>query len=531
VRGIVHPADLPRRGIAVLPLKDPVLVEAAVLPMPVPPTDATEPMEPPDRATPGVVATPPFTAEHADFADDADAGDAVASLVVAETAVSPTNEIEIAPESTAPDKEAPADGPRLEVRGVATELANDVALGGGEDAAASEPREPAVDPLTVSPAVPRLEPFEPFAVDDATSTDTAVLPTAFDLPAPPALEPVPADEELLLPPFGGEPAFVVAAPGCPCEPGHVQPIFGEICLGEADRCWCGECSPWKKLFAFDVHETNCDLGIGRQRLAFAPFEIEAAQPGNNLTLRYDAAYGMDRPDRSEFFWRKQAGTPGVPERELDYQHFWIVHEIGGGRFSMTTELPFRFLDPVVNENTAGLSDIRLAPKIVLVDGRDWQFSHVFRTYIPSGSPRKGLGTGHASIEPGFLLRYKWTEDTWLHGQLKAWFPLGGDPDFQGPTIIYGFGWGTNLCDTDTFAILGTLEFTGVSYLDGQSTGPTGILQFTDAETSLNVQPGARFVMGPAGDLGLFELGLSTGHALSIKGQYENQLRLDLRWSY
>lgn len=362
------------------------------------------------------------------------------------------------------------------------------------------------------------------AVEDGASG--TVRPVSFA--APPL--PVPG---VLPPPTEHTVPFAPHAPGIEyveaCQ--VVEPVFEQVVIAQPDRCWCGPCSPWKKLFKFQTCDGSTDLGIGRKRLPYAPFEIESAQPGNNVTLRYDMAYGMDRPDRSEYFWAQQGDSPPLNEREVDYQQLRIIREAGSGRFSLTTEYPIRFLDPDVNDNTAGIGDINIAPKIVLVDGKDWQLAHVFRTYIPTGSKRKGLGTGHVSLEPGALLRYAWTEDTNVFGQLKFWFPIGGDPGHSGPVCVYGFGWATNLCDSDTFAMIGTVEMTGVSYLDALATNSAGALVSNDSDTSFNLQPGMRFVLGPSGDLGLFELGVSTGHALSINGQYEHQVRLDLRWSY
>ena len=51
-------------------------------------------------------------------------------------------------------------------------------------------------------------------------------------------------------------------------------------------------------------------------------------------------------------------------------------------------------------------------------------SFQMRTFIPSGNPRNGLGTGHASLEPSALASVKVYTDTYVQSQLAYWIPLG-----------------------------------------------------------------------------------------------------------
>ena len=53
--------------------------------------------------------------------------------------------------------------------------------------------------------------------------------------------------------------------------------------------------------------------------------IDSALIGTNLRMRFDAAYGMNRPDRAEYYyttWRRLAGgcpTPlGQPDPNVDF---------------------------------------------------------------------------------------------------------------------------------------------------------------------------------------------------------------------
>ena len=127
---------------------------------------------------------------------------------------------------------------------------------------------------------------------------------------------------------------------------------------------------------------------------------------------------------------------------------------------MTTEIPLVLVDPVNNPNTAGLGDLQLTTKTVLLNGNDWEITQFFRTYLPTGDAMKGLGTGHVSLEPGFLFQYKWSPETYLHGELRYWFPIGGDPTQGGQVLRYGFGISHLLYENDVTAIIPTLEFVG-----------------------------------------------------------------------
>ena len=52
-------------------------------------------------------------------------------------------------------------------------------------------------------------------------------------------------------------------------------------------------------------------GLGRERVMFAPFEIDITQTFGNFLLRSDAAYNLTKPDRAEYFWaRPGAGRCG-----------------------------------------------------------------------------------------------------------------------------------------------------------------------------------------------------------------------------
>jgi hypothetical protein len=279
-----------------------------------------------------------------------------------------------------------------------------------------------------------------------------------------------------------------------------------------------------------------DVGVGRERLPFALFEIDVAQPLNNMRFRFDSAYDWESPDRAEYFWAKAGGRgPKAAEPSLDYQRMGFLWEIASPRFSTSTEIPLIFINPTLVGNTASLGDMAITTKTVLMDGDSLQLTQILRTQLSTGTASLGRGNGHVSMEPGMLARYKWDEDTYMHGELKFWFPLGGDPTFSGQAVRYGFGISKLWYDSDTFAAIPTLEFVGWSLVSGQRTvgqiGDTFVSVPVDGENILNIYPGIRLANDTGGDFGMFECGFSGGLSVTERHWYRGLLRLDLRWSY
>lgn len=280
-----------------------------------------------------------------------------------------------------------------------------------------------------------------------------------------------------------------------------------------------------------------DVGVGRERLPFALFEMDSTQPLNNFRIRFDAAYNMQTPDRAEFFWSKLGGRgPALStpvESSIDYQDIRCRFEMGGDRFSTATEIPLRFLRPSILGNTGGIGDIVLTAKTLLIDGDRIQLSQVLRTELNNGSVASGRGNGNVSLEPGVVGRYEWNDDTMIHSELKIWVPLGGDINHSGEVLRYGVGFAHVLYETNTFAMIPTMEFVSWSVLSGQKTvgGTMPETIRVDGDNILNIYPGMRFVRDGGGDLGLFELGFGGGLSVTSNHWYQGLLRLDLRWSF
>lgn len=288
---------------------------------------------------------------------------------------------------------------------------------------------------------------------------------------------------------------------------------------------------WLAGLATGAHLPN-EPGIGRERMPYAPFEIETTAPLNNFRFRFDSVHGVPWPDRSEFVWAKPGRGPAA-DTGVSYQDFRFFSEIATEKFSTATDIPIRILNPDHDGDTAGLGDMNLTTKLVLLDGRKWQITQFLRTYFPTGAPRKGLGTGHVSMEPGALFRYDCCPELMLHSELRFWFPLGGDPKHSGQVLRYGIGYGYLLHDSDRFAVLHTGELVTHWFVGGQKVWDpvTGIVVPVDDEASCQFYPGLRFVFDRGSDFGLCEMGISGTFSNGRDSLYDPLVRLEVRWSY
>src|SRR5438105_959014 len=155
--------------------------------------------------------------------------------------------------------------------------------------------------------------------------------------------------------------------------------------------------------------------------------IDNAIPGTLFRLRYDAADHNLRPSRAEFFWAKTGpGNPGPPfaEKSVDYQDLAGYLEVGlAPRFSVFAEVPYRFLNPVVNAHTNGLADMNAGFKYAFLFAEDQVATFQLRIYAPMGDADRGLGTDHVSLEPALLLYQRLTDRLGCEGELRYWVPV------------------------------------------------------------------------------------------------------------
>jgi len=294
---------------------------------------------------------------------------------------------------------------------------------------------------------------------------------------------------------------------------------------------------WSPLFRYlGIHRVNYgEAGIGQERVQFAPFEMDVTQPSNYWLIRVDAASGLQSPDRGGYFWTR---PPSGAQNSVNYQDLRFINETGTDAFSVMTEIPVR----AVQYNTTGggdggLGDMKIATKARFINGKQWQLTQITRTYINTGSLTKGLGAGHFSLEPGLLARYQVSPETYLHGEAKLWIPLGANPAVAGQVMRYGIGVSHVLYETDNFAILPSFEMIALQYLGGHSTYVNSTVPFAtsvvsnNGDVAVNLVKGVRFVLGPPGDLGLFELGVSGMLGVGTSKYLDGMFRVDLKFIY
>lgn len=261
--------------------------------------------------------------------------------------------------------------------------------------------------------------------------------------------------------------------------------------------------------------------------------IDNAIPGDLFRFRYDSSYGNNRPTRAEFFWPRAGSSdaPGPPGREfnVDYQDFWAYLEKSvTERFSAFVELPVRLVNPAVDPNAGGVGDLNAGLKYAFLYSDDLVASFQFRTYVPTGDGRLGLGTRHVSLEPAVLVWKPLTEDLLLEGEFRVWLPVEGT-SFSGQVLRYGLGLSYNLGDEDLW-VAPVAEVVGWTVLGGKVSDvqPLGsaVVLSANGDTIVNVKLGLRVGMTPRS-------GFYAGYGRVLSGDrwYQDTFRVEFRVAY
>jgi len=261
--------------------------------------------------------------------------------------------------------------------------------------------------------------------------------------------------------------------------------------------------------------------------------LDNALPITQFRLRFDAAYGDNRPDRGEFFYAKcgcfggNAPGPPLPEKSVDYQDISTYFELAiNNRFSGFVELPVRFINPEVNENASGIGDMFAGFKWALVACPDRYVTFQFTTTIPTGNPRLGLGTDHVSLEPGLLFWQRITERFLVQAELKDWIPIGGT-DFAANIVTYGVAASYDIYNNGRFWIEPVVELVGWTLLSGQELNPdSGMAQDATGETIVNGKFGLRLGFGN-------NMSIYAGYGRALTGDvwYKDIFRLEYRLAF
>jgi hypothetical protein len=277
--------------------------------------------------------------------------------------------------------------------------------------------------------------------------------------------------------------------------------------------------------------------------------IDSAVVNNQFQLRFDSGWGLFPPDRAEFFYAKcgcfgdpalrpvleplglfDPDAPGPIEIEtnIDYQELSMyVEQTANDWLSGFIEAPVRFLNPEVNDNTAGLGDLQFGGKVLLWWAEDTWITFQLRTYVPTGDADRGLGTHHVSLEPGLLVFHQLSERLTVEGELRDWIPIGGT-DFAGNVLRYGIGAGYALLDQCAdFSVAPVVEAVGWTVLGGKKLGAEGP---TDAagDTIVNLKLGVRVGLDPDN---LHQIYAGYGKSLTGEHWYEEIARVQYRVFY
>ncbi|WP_145250230.1 hypothetical protein [Aeoliella mucimassa] len=266
-------------------------------------------------------------------------------------------------------------------------------------------------------------------------------------------------------------------------------------------------------------------------LADSAFFTNSVRPVNQQRFRWDFAEDMRNPDRSEYFWARADGSGLGPTpvtdswfRGLDYDELSHTIEAAHGPIGIWFEYTYRALDTDTG-HFAGFGDMSIGTKTLLFDTELVQIASQFRTYIPQGSSREGLGTGHTSLEPSLIAGLKLSPKSYLQAEVAEWIPLGGDSVYAGALLRYGFAYNRTIFQPHpSIPIISTSEITGWHFQDGQ---------FTDSSSGdMRPSSGGDYVHGSTG-LRLFicdrvDFGTSASMPLTGGSWSETWLRTELR---
>ncbi len=271
--------------------------------------------------------------------------------------------------------------------------------------------------------------------------------------------------------------------------------------------------------------------------------IENAAPVTMFRLRFDAGYRNNRPDRAEFFYAK-CGCFGLPdshgpplpgETGVDYQELTSSLEYAfDPRFSAFVNLPVRWINPDVNANSAGLSDLSFGTKFAFIYTQRNIVTFSLRAIAPSGRTVSGLGNGNWWIEPGLLYLGQVTPFWQVFGELRDQIPLAPRSDFTGNVLRYGLGTSYMIPCGCWGYVAPVLETVGWTVLSGKELADTGVIN-SSGTTIVNAKFGVRIGFGDtnAGQPYPTRSDLYIGYGRALTGQvwYKGLLRLEYRFFF
>ena len=173
----------------------------------------------------------------------------------------------------------------------------------------------------------------------------------------------------------------------------------------------------------------------------------------------------------------------------------------------------------------------IGTKSQLLDCELMNLTFQFKTFIPTGNFTKGLGTGHASLEPSFLGTFKVTPSCYFQWQTSYWIPLGGDQLYES-NIWHSHGsFNHILCKPSTGCqLIGTFEMNEWTIFQGAYTSPdlliAGRAAVSATSCMFSMGPGLRLIICNYLDVGV-------GSAFALSGQHwaQQMIRSEFRWRF
>lgn len=222
--------------------------------------------------------------------------------------------------------------------------------------------------------------------------------------------------------------------------------------------------------------------------------IDNAIVANRVRMRYDNVRGGNN-DFAEFLYGAY-GLNGKPQiQNYDYNEGALYLEYSlAQNFSIFVNAPFRaavYDDFNLNagaggrRDEAGIADMDAGLRWGFInDGCSFATAQL-KVFVPTGNTQEGLGTGHASIQPGLLVQRDY-DRVHLFGEIHDWISLsntvvgnGGanaDPNtgdlYGGNVLRYGLGAAYDIARADCRKLQLVGEVVGWTCLYGyRSVGP------------------------------------------------------------
>jgi hypothetical protein len=228
---------------------------------------------------------------------------------------------------------------------------------------------------------------------------------------------------------------------------------------------------------------------------------------------------------------------GTGRRVIDYKEGSLYTEGAIDKFSVFTVLPYRNIsEGSVYRAGSGFGDMIVGTKTMFLDSELLLVSMQTSTFIPTGNTGRGAGTGHVSIEPALLTALNVCPGFFIQSELAYRFPIGGDPDFQGPMFHYHVALNKLLWECGkSFNIVGTLGFDGYNVTGGSfTTFTTNAAGQTIAVVSSAKDIGNMFYVSPGARINFCDkadFGIGTSFALTEDRFARQIVRIEARFRF